>query len=227
MENILEVNNLCKTYDSFSLKNINLELPKGTIMGLVGENGAGKSTTIKSILNLINTNNGTVKIFGLDMKEKEIEIKEDIGIVLDEGFFSEYLTPLDINDIMTNIYKNWSKESFLKYLEDFKLPKDKTSKEFSTGMKMKLKIAVALAHKPKLLILDEPTSGLDPIARQDILDIFQDFIQDEEHSVLVSSHITSDLETIADYISFINNGQIVLSKTRDELMDKMRNCKMY
>lgn len=227
MENILEVNNLCKTYDSFSLKNINLELPKGTIMGLVGENGAGKSTTIKAILNLIHTSNGLVKIFGLDMKEKEIEIKEDIGVVLDEGFFSEYLTPTDINNILSGIYKNWSEELFFKYLEDFKLPKDKVSKEFSTGMKMKLKIAAALSHKPKLLILDEPTSGLDPIARQDILDIFQDFIQDEEHSVLVSSHITSDLENIADYISFINNGEIVLSKTRDELIDKMRNCKVY
>lgn len=227
MDNILEVNNLCKTYDSFSLKNINLELPKGTIMGLVGENGAGKSTTIKAILNLIHTSDGLVKIFGLDMKEKEIEIKEDIGVVLDEGFFSEYLTPTDINNILSGIYKNWSEELFFKYLEDFKLPKDKISKEFSTGMKMKLKIATALSHKPKLLILDEPTSGLDPIARQDILDIFQEFIQDDEHSVLVSSHITSDLENIADYISFINNGEIVLSKTRDELIDKMRNCKVY
>ncbi len=227
MDNILEVKNLCKVYDRFSLKNISFELPKGTIMGLVGENGAGKSTTLKAILNLVKINNGSVKVFGLDMKDKEIEIKEDIGVVLDEGFFSEYLTPTNINDIMTGIYKNWSKELFFKYLEDFNLPKDKISKEYSTGMKMKLKIAVALAHKPKLLILDEPTSGLDPIARGDILDIFQDFIQDEEHSVLVSSHITSDLENIADYITFINNGEIVLSKTRDELIDKMRNCKMY
>lgn len=227
MDNILEVKNLCKIYDRFSLKNISFELPKGTIMGLVGENGAGKSTTIKAILNLIPTSDGLVKIFGLDMKEKEIEIKEDIGVVLDEGFFSEYLTPTDINNILSGIYKNWSEELFFKYLEDFKLPKNKISKEFSTGMKMKLKIATALSHKPKLLILDEPTSGLDPIARQDILDIFQEFIQDDEHSVLVSSHITSDLENIADYISFINNGEIVLSKTRDELIDKMRNCKVY
>lgn len=224
MENILEVKNLCKNYDKFSLKNISLNLPKGTIMGLVGENGAGKSTTIKAILNLVHTSDGNIKIFGLDCKEHEMEIKEDIGIVLDEGFVSEYLNPKDINTIMKDMYKNWDEELYFKYLADFKLPEDKISKEYSSGMKMKLKIAVALAHHPKLLILDEPTSGLDPVARNDILDIFQDFIQDEEHGIFVSSHITSDLESIADYITFINNGEIVLSKTRDELLDKMRNC---
>ena len=224
MENILEVKNLCKNYDKFSLKNISLNLPKGTIMGLVGENGAGKSTTIKAILNLVHTSDGIIKIFGLDCKEHEMEIKEDIGIVLDEGFVSEYLNPKDINTIMKDMYKNWDEELYFKYLADFKLPEDKISKEYSSGMKMKLKIAVALAHHPKLFILDEPTSGLDPVARNDILDIFQDFIQDEEHGIFVSSHITSDLESIADYITFINNGEIVLSKTRDELLDKMRNC---
>ena len=224
MENILEVKNLCKNDDKFSLKNISLNLPKGTIMGLVGENGAGKSTTIKAILNLVHTSDGIIKIFGLDCKEHEMEIKEDIGIVLDEGFVSEYLNPKDINTIMKDMYKNWDEELYFKYLADFKLPEDKISKEYSSGMKMKLKIAVALAHHPKLLILDEPTSGLDPVARNDILDIFQDFIQDEEHGIFVSSHITSDLESIADYITFINNGEIVLSKTRDELLDKMRNC---
>lgn len=227
MENILEVKNLCKMYDKFSLKNINIELPKGTIMGLIGENGAGKTTTIKAILNLVNINDGKIKILGLDSKENKKEIKEDLGIVLDEGFLSEYLNPKDINSIMKCIYKNWDEELYFKYIENFKLPKDKISKEYSSGMKMKLKIAVALAHKPKLLILDEPTSGLDPVARNEILDIFQEFIQDEEHSVFVSSHITSDLESIADYITFINNGEIVLSKTRDELIDKMRTCKMY
>ena len=193
-------------------------------MWLVGENGAGKSTTIKAILNLVHTSDGIIKIFGLDCKEHEMEIKEDIGIVLDEGFVSEYLNPKDINTIMKDMYKNWDEELYFKYLADFKLPEDKISKEYSSGMKMKLKIAVALAHHPKLLILDEPTSGLDPVARNDILDIFQDFIQDEEHGIFVSSHITSDLESIADYITFINNGEIVLSKTRDELLDKMRNC---
>ena len=164
MENILEVKNLCKNYDKFSLKNISLNLPKGTIMGLVGENGAGKSTTIKAILNLLHTSDGIIKIFGLDCKEHEMEIKEDIGIVLDEGFVSEYLNPKDINTIMKDMYKNWDEELYFKYLADFKLPEDKISKEYSSGMKMKLKIAVALAHHPKLLILDEPTSGLDPVA---------------------------------------------------------------
>lgn len=226
MENILEVKNLCKSYDGFKLRNVSFELPKGTIMGLVGENGAGKTTTIKAILNLIKINDGTIKVFGLDSRENEIEIKEDIGVVLENGFLSEYLTPDDINSCLKNIYKNWDTELYFKYIEDFKLPRDKVSKDYSSGMKMKLKLAASLAHHPKLLILDEPTSGLDPIARSEILDVFQDFIQDEEHSVFVSSHITSDLENIADYITFINNGEIVLSKTRDEFLDKMRNCKM-
>lgn len=219
MENIMEVKNLCKKYDGFELKDINIELPKGMIMGLIGENGAGKSTTIKAILNLINTNNGKIKIFGLDNKENEKEIKENIGVVLDDSFLSEYLNPTDINKMMKKVYKNWDEELYFKYIQDFKLPKDKISKEYSSGMKMKLKIAVALSHHPKLLILDEPTSGLDPVARNEILDIFQDFIQDENKGIFVSSHITSDLEHIADYITFINEGEIVLTKTRDELLE--------
>lgn len=219
MENNLEVKNLCKKYNGFELKDINLELPKGMIMGLIGENGAGKTTTIKSILNLIKIDKGEIKIFGLNIKENEKKIKEDIGVVLDDGFFSEYLNPTDINKIMRKMYKNWDEKLYFKYLEDFKLPKNKISKEFSSGMKMKLKIAVALSHHPKLLILDEPTSGLDPVARSEILDIFQDFIQNEDNSIFVSSHITSDLEHIADYITFINEGKIVLSKTRDELLE--------
>ena len=217
MENILEIKNLSKKYDSFELKNINIELPKGTIMGFIGENGAGKTTTIKSILNIINKDSGQIKIFGLD--NKETKIKEDIGVVLDDSFLSEYLNPLGINKIMKNIYKNWDEKLYFKYLEDFKLSKEKISKEYSNGMKMKLKIAVALSHHPKLLILDEPTSGLDPIARNEILDIFQEFIQDENKGIFVSSHITSDLEHIADYITFINNGEIIFSKTKDELLE--------
>ena len=188
-------------------------------MGFIGENGAGKTTTIKSILNIINRDSGEIKIFGLDNKENERKIKEDIGVVLDDSFLSEYLNPADINKIMKNIYKNWDEKLYFKYIEDFKLPKEKISKEYSSGMKMKLKIAVALAHHPRLLILDEPTSGLDPVARNEILDIFQEFIQDEEHGIFVSSHITSDLEHIADYITFINNGEIIFTKTRDELLE--------
>lgn len=219
MENILEIKNLSKKYDGFELKNVNIELPKGMIMGFIGENGAGKTTTIKAILNIINRDAGEIKIFGLDNKENERKIKEDIGVVLDDSFLSEYLNPSDINKIMKNIYKNWDEKLYFKYIEDFKLPKEKISKEYSSGMKMKLKIAVALAHHPKLLILDEPTSGLDPVARNEILDIFQEFIQDENKGIFVSSHITSDLEHIADYITFINNGEIIFTKTRDELLE--------
>lgn len=219
MEQILEVKNLCKKYDGFELKNINLTLPKGSIMGFIGENGAGKSTTIKSILNIIHFDSGEINIFGKDSKVENGKIKEDIGVVLDDSFLSEYLTPKDINTIMKNIYNKWDEKLYFKYLEEFKLPINKKSKEFSSGMKMKLKIATALSHKPKLLILDEPTSGLDPVARNEILDIFQDFVQDEENSILVSSHITSDLERITDYITFINNGEIAFTKTRDEVMD--------
>ena len=219
MENILEIKNLSKKYDGFELKNVNIELPKGMIMGFIGENGAGKTTTIKAILNIINRDSGEIKIFGLDNKENERKIKEDIGVVLDDSFLSEYLNPSDINKIMKNIYKDWDEKLYFKYIEDFKLPKEKISKEYSSGMKMKLKIAVALAHHPKLLILDEPTSGLDPVARNEILDIFQEFIQDEDHGIFVSSHITSDLEHIADYITFINNGEIIFTKTRDELLE--------
>lgn len=219
-ENIFEVRNLNKNYKGFKLKDINLTLPKGMIMGLIGENGAGKTTTIKSILNLTKVDSGEVKIFGLNIKEDEKKIKEDIGVVLDDSFFSEHLTAEDINQIMKNIYENWDENLFFKFLVDFKLPLKQEFKEFSSGMKVKLKIATAISHHPKLLILDEPTSGLDPVARSEILDIFQDFIQNGENSILVSSHITSDLEHIADYITFISDGRILLSKTRDELLDE-------
>lgn len=220
MENVLEVKGLSKKYKDFELKDINLSLQKGMIMGFIGENGAGKTTTIKAILNLINPSSGEIKIFGLDNKKEEKKIKEDIGVVLDDSFLSEYLNVEDINKIMKNIYKNWDEKLFLEYIEKFKLPRKQISKEFSSGMKMKLKIATAISHKPKLLILDEPTSGLDPVARNEILDIFQEFIQNGENSILVSSHITSDLEHIADYITFINEGKIILSKERDELLEK-------
>lgn len=220
MENVIEVKGLRKKYKDFELKDINLSLQKGMIMGFIGENGAGKTTTIKAILNLINPTSGEIKIFGLDNKKEEEKIKEDIGVVLDDSFLSEYLNAEDINKIMKNIYKNWDEKLFLEYIEKFKLSRKQISKEFSSGMKMKLKIATAISHKPKLLILDEPTSGLDPVARNEILDIFQEFIENGENSILVSSHITSDLEHIADYITFINEGKIILSKERDELLEK-------
>lgn len=220
MENILEIKNLTKEYDKFKLNNINLNLPKGTIMGFIGENGAGKTTTMKTVLNIVNRDSGSIKVFGKDNIKEEKLIKEDIGTVLNDSFLSEYLTPKDINKIMKNFYRTWDEKLYFKYIEHFKLPENKMSKEFSSGMKIKLKIIVALAHHPKLLILDEPTSGLDPIARNEILDLFQEFIQNEEHSILVSSHITTDLEHIADYITLINNGEIVLSKLKDELIEQ-------
>ena len=219
MENVLEVKNLNKKYEKFELKNVSFELPKGMILGLIGENGAGKTTTIKSILNIIKKESGNIKIFDIDIDENEKKIKQDIGVVLDDSFLSEYLTPKDINKIMRNFYTNWDEELYFNYIEKFNLPKEKISKDFSNGMKMKLKIATAISHKPKLLILDEPTSGLDPVARNDILDIFQEFIEDGEHSILVSSHITSDLEHIADFITFINNGEVLFTKSKDELLE--------
>ena len=219
MENVLEVKDLCKRYTGFELKNVNFSIPKGMIIGLIGENGAGKTTTIKAILNIINKDKGQVKIFGLDLQQNEKKIKQDIGVVLDDSFLSEYLSPRSISKIMKSFYPTWDEKLYLKYIEKFNLPLDKISKEFSSGMKMKLKIATAISHKPKLLILDEPTSGLDPVVRNDILDIFQEFIEDGEHSILLSSHITSDLEHIADYIMFINNGEIIFTKSKDELIE--------
>lgn len=218
MEFSLEVNNLCKSFDGFKLDNISFNIPKGTIMGLIGENGAGKTTTIKAILNLIKPESGEIKIFGLDNIKNEEEIKKEIGVVLDNSFFYQEFNAQDIGKVMKDIYDKFDEELFNSYLEKFKLPKKKIIKELSKGMKMKLNIATALSHKPKLLILDEPTSGLDPIIRSEVLDIFYDFIQDEEHSILLSSHITTDLEKIADYITFIDGGKVILSKAKDELL---------
>ncbi|MCH5167048.1 MAG: ABC transporter ATP-binding protein [Erysipelotrichales bacterium] len=219
MGDILEVKDLSKRYDDFELKNISFNLPKGMIMGLIGENGAGKTTTIKAILDIIKDYKGNIKIFGLSNRKDDKRIKEDIGVVLDDMFFPEILTPTDINSVMKDTFKNWDSDLYFKYLNDFSLPKSKQVKTFSRGMRKKLEIAVAISHHPKLLILDEPTSGLDPIARNEVIDIFQDFIQNEECSILISSHITTDLEHIADYITFINKGEILLSKTKDELLD--------
>lgn len=219
MEYILKANNLRKKYNNFILKDINFNIPKGCIMGLIGENGAGKTTTIKLILNLIKKDGGSVEVFGLNNIENELEIKERIGVVLDESYFHGDLNPLGISLIMKNIYKNWDNNLFLEYLRRFKLPEDKTVKEFSKGMKMKLSISVAFSHHPQLLILDEPTSGLDPMVRNEVLEMFLEFIQDENKSILFSTHITSDLDKIADYITFIHKGEVEFSKRRDKLID--------
>ena len=219
MENILEVKNLCKKYKGFELQNVNITLPKGMIMGFIGENGAGKTTTIKAILDIIRDYTGEIKLFGLDNKKDDKKIKENIGAVLDDMFFPEILTPNDINTIMKDIYKNWDSKLYFKYLTDFSLPSNKAIKTLSKGMRKKLEIATAISHHPQLLILDEPTAGLDPVARNEVIDLFQSFIQNEECSIFLSSHITTDLEHIADYITFINNGNIILSKTREELLE--------
>ncbi len=220
MKNVIEIKDLVKKYDAkFQLGKINLEIPSGCIIGLIGENGAGKTTLIKSILNIVKIDKGEIKVFGKDNKKEESLIKEDIGVVLDNMFFPEILTANDINVIMKDIYKSWDKELFYKYLSDFNLPEDRKIKTLSKGMRKKLEIVTALSHHPKLLILDEPTSGLDPVVRNDVLDIFLDFIQNENHTILLSTHITSDLEHIADEIIFIDKGQIILNKNRDELMD--------
>ena len=219
MENILEVKNLCKKYKEFELKNVNIILPKGMIMGFIGENGAGKTTTIKAILGIARDYTGEIKLFGLDNRKDDKKIKENIGVVLDDMFFPEILTPNDINSIMKNIYKNWDSKLYFKYLTDFALPNNKAIKTLSKGMRKKLEIVTAISHHPQLLILDEPTAGLDPVARSEVIDLFQSFIQNEECSIFLSSHITTDLEHIADYITFINNGNIILSKTREELLE--------
>lgn len=220
MKNAIVVEKLTKKYSSvFTLGEINLTIPKGEIIGLIGENGAGKTTLIKSILGIINPSSGSVKIFDKDLTTNELEIKENIGVVLDNMFFPEIMNAHDIEISMQGIFKNWDRSLFHKYLTDFNLPENQPLKSLSKGMRKKLEIAVALSHHPKLLILDEPTSGLDPVVRNEILDIFLNFIQDEEHTILLSTHITSDLEHIADEIIFINKGKVVLNKNRDELLD--------
>lgn len=219
MENNIEVNNLSKKYDGFELKNINFAVPKGSIVGFVGENGAGKTTTIKSILNITNAN-GNIKILGKDIKQHEKEIKQNIGVVLDDSFLSDYLTAKQINSIMKDIYKEWNESKYINYLKQFNLPTNKLLKDYSSGMKMKLKIATAISHNPKLLILDEPTSGLDPVVRNEILDIFRNYIEeDETRSIFISTHITTDLEHVSDYIVFIEKGEIIFNIPTAELLE--------
>ena len=219
MNNVIEIKDLSKTYDKFKLDDINLNIPKGIIVGLIGENGAGKTTLIKSILNLINIDSGNIKIFGKSNKESDAIIKEDIGIVLDNMFFPEILNAKDINLIMKDIYKNWDSDLYFNYLEKFDIPLSKKIKDLSKGMRKKLEIITALVHKPKILILDEPTSGLDPVVRDEILDMFLEFIQDENNTILLSSHITSDLEHIADRIVFIDHGKLIMNENKDEILD--------
>jgi len=216
--NALEITNLSKSYKDFALQNINITLPKGCIIGFIGENGAGKSTTIKLILDLIGRDSGDIKVLGQDNRTAASWMKEHIGVVLDEACFPEGLQAKDVNLIMKSMYKTWDEQKFVALLSKFSLPKDKIVKDYSRGMKMKLNIAVALSHDSKLLILDEATSGLDPIVRDEILDVFLDFIQEEDHSIFMSSHITSDLEKICDYIAFIHKGRLLFCEEKDVLL---------
>ena len=216
MAAILEVKNLTKHYDGFTLDHVSFQVPGGCIMGLVGENGAGKSTTIKAILDLVHKDEGTVTFWGQELSGSS-DLKEDIGVVFDGISFYETLTPVQVGKILGAAYRRWDDRLYKQYLERFSIPKEKEIKGLSKGMKAKLSIAAALSHRPKFLIMDEATSGLDPVMRDDMLDVFLEFVQDEEHGILMSSHITTDLEKVADYITFIHQGKLLFCKSKDEL----------
>jgi ABC-2 type transport system ATP-binding protein len=220
MENVLEIKNVCKQYDDFFLDHITFALPRGYIMGLIGPNGAGKTTIIKLIMRLIMKNEGTINIFGLDNNENEVEIKSRIGFVYDNPNYYEHLNLKQIKGIIAPFYKTWDDKIFKELIDKFQLPMKKTMKKFSRGMIMKAAIAIALSHHADLIIMDEPTSGLDPIFRRELLDILYDLIQNENKSVLFSTHITSDIERIADFITFILNGKIIFSKAKDEVQEQ-------
>lgn len=218
--NAIEIKNLTKTYPGFYLDHLNLTLPSGCIMGLVGENGAGKTTTIKLILDMIHKDDGFISVMGKDHLENIRLLKENIGVVLDEAGFPECLNAAEVNTIMKNTYHNWDTAAFEDYLRKLSIPREKQFKEFSRGMKMKLSIAVAMSHHPKLLILDEATSGLDPVVRNEVIDMFNEFTRDENHSILMSSHIVSDLEKICDYIAFLHKGKLLLCEEKDILLEE-------
>lgn len=220
MYSTLILKNVNKKYEksNFAIKDISFSVPEGSIVGFIGENGAGKSTTMNCILNVIRRDSGTIEIFGREMTDEDIDSRENIGVVYDSNNFPEYLTAKQLADILGRIYSKWDDFCFEQFLRRFGLPESQKIKTYSRGMSMKLAIAVALSHDSKLLILDEATSGLDPIMRDEILDVLLEFVKQENHSILLSSHITSDLEKIADYIVFIHNGEIILSKTKDELI---------
>lgn len=218
MEDLLVVNDLCKTYNTFSLNNINLRVPSGSIVGFIGENGAGKTTTIKAIIGAIRHEQGTIHVLGQTLEDNSKKVKQDVGVVIEGSFFYDDFTPIQISRVLSGLYIDWNQEKYEVYCHKYHLPLDKKVKEFSKGMRMKLSLTIALSHNAKLLILDEPTSGLDPIARNEILDEFLEFIQDEKHGILLSSHITTDLEKIADYITFIHDGSIVFTEEKDTLI---------
>ena len=217
MEYAIQVRGLCKNYSSFQLDHISFDLPGGSILGLIGENGAGKSTTIHCLLGLATPNSGEISLLGRPAGDPTLG--EDIGVVLDEGSFHGALLSPQVGNILSRVYRTWDSDLFTLYLKRFSLPVDKPIQKFSRGMKMKLSIAAALSHWPKLLILDEATGGLDPVVRSEILDEFLAFIKDEDHAILLSSHITSDLERVADYIAYLHAGRLVLAGEKDALLE--------
>ena len=219
MENALEIKELCKQYEGFALENVSFTLPRGAVMGFIGENGAGKTTTIKSILHLIHRDEGEIRVLGLDNEKNERAVKERIGVVLEDGCFLNTMNARQVDTLMGKAYKSWQSAQFFDFMKRFGIDERKKIKDYSKGMRMKISIAAALSHGAELLIMDEPTSGLDPVVRDEVLDLFYDFMQDESHAILLSSHITSDLDKIADYITFIHQGRIVLSEPRDALLD--------
>lgn len=218
MENAICIRGLCKHYEDFSLENLDLTVPTGTIVGFVGENGAGKTTTLKAIFGAIRTDGGSIEVLGCTDPDRLD--KSQIGVVMEDSFFYETLTPRQVNSIMKSLQPGWDSAEFARLLHDYQLPEKKLIKDMSKGMRMKFRLATALAHKPKLLILDEATSGLDPVVRGEVLDYLRDYIQDENHSVLMSSHITSDLEKVADSIAYLHKGRLLFQMDRDELLEK-------
>lgn len=218
--NALEIKNLTKKFQDFTLENLNLTLPAGCILGLIGENGAGKSTTIKLILDILHKDSGTITILGRDSEDHLEKTKEDIGVVMDELGIPTCLNPREVGKVMAGIFRNWDDTAYQGYLKDLDIPENKKFKDFSRGMKMKLGIAIALSHHAKLLLLDEATSGLDPVARDQVVDMLEDFTRDESHAVLISSHIVSDLEKLCDYIAFLHKGQLMLMEEKDVLLEQ-------
>lgn len=224
-ENAIEISGITKKYDGFTLDNVSFNVAKGSIMGFIGQNGAGKTTTIKAILNIISPDEGSIKIFGLDNVKDELVIKERLSAVFDELPVHDMLNARHIDRIFRDIYSQWDSNKFFEYTDRFSLPQKKKIGEFSKGMKMKLQIAAALSHNAELLVMDEATTGLDPVVRNEVLDIFLEYLQDENHSILMSSHITTDLEKVADSVTFIDKGKLLLTGYKDDILDSHRVIK--
>lgn len=227
--NALEIRGLTKHFADFTLDDLNLTLPGGCILGLIGENGAGKSTTIRLILGMLHADSGTVTVLGRDSRENPVLTKQDIGVVLDEVGIPECMTPKQVGKVMANVFLRWNAETYQRLLTRFSLPENKKFKEFSKGMKMKLGLAVALSHEAKLLILDEATGGLDPVVRDEVVDMLAEFTRDETHAILISSHIVSDLEKLCDYVAFLHKGKLLLCEEKDLLLSEygILHCKPY